>query len=152
MKTRIVLGILWGLSTLIACSTSESFYLGKPTNFDNLESLMVVGFKISIFACFWVFVLTRNDMIFGWWKSFLYNLVDLYRYKDGKLDAERSGIAEDLLKPILTCEICVGAHIGFWIYVSMSRIEFVLIDFLFLIAFTSLVTLLTTETWQKTTN
>ena len=151
MKIRIVLTIFWGLLTILVISTASKFYLTKFSNVHELESLAIICLKISLFACLWVFLLTRNDMIFGWYRRFLYELADYYATDEGKLDPVKRLMAEDLLKPLLTCEICVGSNIAFWVYVSMSRKEFILLDFLFLISFTGLITLLSTETWQKAT-
>lgn len=149
MKTRIVLTILWGLTALTVAKLSDNLYLTKFSNIEQLESLSMLALKISICSCFWVFILTRNDMVFGWIKRLLIGLGERYIYKDGKPDLDRMDLVEYVLKPLITCEVCVGGNVAFWTYVAISRKDFIVIDLLFLISFTGLITLLTTETWQR---
>lgn len=151
MKTRIVLTIFWVGATVIASSTADHFYIARTTNLTEVLSLTIRALETSFVACFWVFLLTRNDMIFGWVRRFLNGLAEGYQFRDGKQDAGRTQTAQDMLKPLISCEVCVGTNIGFWIYVAMSRKDFILLDFLFYMALTGLITLTTTETWQKAT-
>ena len=88
-------------------------------------------------------------MIFGWYRLLINQIAERYIYKDGKQNPQRVAIANDLMKPILTCEVCVTLNVAFWTYVAISRKEFVLIDLLFIISMSGLITLLTTTTWQK---
>jgi hypothetical protein len=149
MKTKIVLATLWLLITIIVANLSNNFYFAKTSDLESLANLLFLAFKTSLFSCFWVFILTQNDMIFSFLRAFFDNLAINYYLSDGKLNQEKKDVCENLMKPFFTCEICTGANFSFWIYSITHFNNFIFFDLLFMLSATTLITITTRALWQK---
>jgi hypothetical protein len=134
---------------LASAFLANDWHFAKETTLGNLAILLFEGCKVSIVANFWVFVLSQNDMIFGWIRRFFSNLGEKYYLQESGINQERLATFNDFMKPIFTCEICVGCNIGFWIYLVLHQNEFIIFDLFYLLSATTLITAITKETWQK---
>jgi hypothetical protein len=134
---------------LIVANHSDNFYIAKNSTLLYFAELAFTCLKVSFISCFWVFVLSQNDMIFGFFRRFLNRIAEMYYIQNNVVNFKKNKLTDDLLKPVLTCEICVGANLAFWVYAINSKNEFVLIDLIFTLSLTTFITIITSEKWQK---
>lgn len=149
MKMKIVLTLLWLCLFLIAVKFAKILqFATNLQDFTTLISGFTVAFKASVLACCWVFVLTDNDMILGWFRRLCFSLVDWYAWDGKTLNPTKRANAEYLFKPVLTCERCTTGNFAFWVYVLSSRGNIVILEVLFIISLSIFITVLTAKLWQ----
>ena len=148
MKTQIATSLLW-LSILLIVSYIKGFEFYQDTSLLTFIASSLICIKLSFFSCFWVFELTKPDMIFGFVRRFIESVSEWYAYRDTVNINQRIQTANWLKKPILTCEICTGCNFTFWTYILIANDKVIFTDLLFYLAFTSFVTILTRKIWSQ---
>ena len=148
MKTKIALSTAWLLVILIVAKLAGSVTVIGHINF--IQTLIVCSL-ISVIASCWVYVLTDENMIFGWFRQWLYCMVDNASWTGSGVDMQKKNRLLYFLKPIIDCELCVTGHLAFWVYatIAINNGQFVIFDFLSVISLSILFTVIQTDLWQN---
>lgn len=76
-----------------------------------------IGTGSGIMGAVYVLLLTKPGHILGPWKRWVVNGVHYLAAKAIKDDMKAYDTAEYILKPIVTCELCVSGQIALWTFV-----------------------------------
>lgn len=80
-----------------------------------------VGTGSAIIGSVYALILTNPGHVLGWWKRWIMNTVHMITAKVIKDDMKAYDTAEYILKPLVTCELCVSGQIALWTFVITQQ-------------------------------
>jgi hypothetical protein len=149
MRIQYVLTGLWLLTFLFVAKTAKTLQFATDLQGFTIINELAISCKVSFISCLWVFVLTEQEMLFGWFRRFCMGLVESYAWDGKQLNPNKKATAEYLLKPFLTCEKCTTGNFAFWAYILQCKGNIVILDVLFTIGFSIFLTIITAKVWQR---
>lgn len=88
----------------------QIYYLSK------LMLAVSIGVSSGIMGVVYVLILTQPGQVLSWWSKLIHNTYDKIFVRD----SDRWFKYDWILKPILTCELCVSGQIALWSFIFFA--------------------------------